>query len=480
MSVSSGIRLALASLSLAAFAACTSAGSDDQSPPIVDPTAVTTPEPTAAAIGQSPLQAPTAAPAGAQGEPVTLVGAGDIAKCDSTGDEAVANVLDGIPGTIFTTGDNVYPDGTAGQFASCYEPSWGRHKARTRPSPGNHDYNTTGAGPYYAYFGANAGPPGQGYFSYDVGAWHAISLNSNCSRPDVSCGPGSDQQTWLEADLQANQNVCTVAYWHHPILTIGPHANDEEGMLSIWQMLYDYDVDVVLTGHEHSYQRYAPLNRDQTAVDTVNGMSYFVVGTGGANLTNGSATRANSNPGMEAWGDIGGDGDGHDAAFGVLKLTLHETSYDWQFVPVAGQTFTDSGQDTCHDLPDHDSDGVSDAEDNCPHWSNASQDPPEWPVATNDTDCDGFDAAQEQGTGTNSQQQCAATMGAGDEHPDSWPTDNDDNRRTNLGDVSRLGPSYNSVGPNPPYNARFDLNADARVNLSDASTFGPYYNKPCG
>jgi hypothetical protein len=411
------------------------------------------------------------------GEPTVFVGAGDIATCSSAGDEAVATVLDGIAGTVFTLGDNVYPDGTAGQFTSCYEPSWGRHKARTRPAPGNHDYNTTGAVPYYQYFGSNAGDAGKGYYSFDIGAWHAISLNSNCAA--VGCGPGSAQQTWLESDLEAHPGVCTIAYWHHPVLTIGPHNNDETGMLSIWQMLYDHDVDIVLSGHDHNYQRYAPLNRDANGVDASGGVRYFVVGTGGVGLTSASATRANSTPGIEVWADDPNDSDGHSASLGVLKLSLYDAAYEWQFVPVAGGTFTDSGQGACLPAADADADGVADPLDNCPQWPNSTQDLPSWPVPADDADCDGFDAAREQAIGTDPNTRCAATSDPSDEHPDPWPTDNDDSRFTNLADIVRYGPSFNRVKPDPAYDRRFDLNANDAVSLSDIVLNGQYYNKTC-
>lgn len=301
--------------------------------------------------GDDTGQATSPPPVDLAGAPAIFVGAGDIAACgsdeDELGDERVAALLDGIAGTVFTLGDNAYPDGTAGQFESCYEPSWGRHRARTRPAPGNHDYNTSDATPYYEYFGPNAGDAGKGYYSFDIGAWHAISLNSNCSEIDGGCGPGSPQQTWLEADLKAHPNACTIAYWHHPVLTIGPHDNDEE-TLPLWQTLYDHGTDIVLSGHEHNYQRYAPLDRDAAAVDADEGIRFFVVGTGGVGLTDASSSRVNDNPGLEAWGDNPGDGDSHDASLGVLNLSLYDAAYEWQFVPAEGGTFTDSGRGTCH------------------------------------------------------------------------------------------------------------------------------------
>src|SRR5215208_927891 len=158
------------------------------------------------------------------GDPV-LVGAGDIASCRSTGDEATAGLLAGIDGTVATFGDNAYPKGTAADFAECYEPSWGQFKARTLPSPGNHDYETSGASGYFDYFGTAAGDPDKGYYSYDLGSWHVISLNSNCSSVG-GCGPGSPQELWLKADLAANSNACTLAYWHNPRFSSGIHGDE--------------------------------------------------------------------------------------------------------------------------------------------------------------------------------------------------------------------------------------------------------------
>jgi protocatechuate 3,4-dioxygenase beta subunit len=263
--------------------------------------------------------------------PAVFVGAGDIAACTETGDEATALLLDGIPGTVFTAGDNAYESGTAEEFANCYDPSWGRHKARTRPSPGNHDYRTTGAAPYYAYFGDNAGPAGRGYYSYDLGAWHIISLNSNIKS---LLKPGSAQDQWLRADLAANSKLCTLAYWHHARFSSGTRHGSDTTMQHLWQALYEYGADVVIVGHDHTYERFAPQTPDGTA-DPVRGIRQFVVGTGGKDLYGFGPLIANS----EAQ---------NRTAHGVLKLTLHATSYEWQFIPIAGQTFTDTGSDSCH------------------------------------------------------------------------------------------------------------------------------------
>jgi hypothetical protein len=259
-----------------------------------------------------------------------LLAAGDISSCSSSGDAATAALLDGLAGTVLTLGDNVYDDGTAGQFTNCYEPTWGRHKSRTRPSPGNHDYHTSGASAYYAYFGASAGPAGQGYYSFDLGDWHIISLNSN-----VSMSAGSAQERWLRADLAASTKACTLAYWHHPRFSSGTRHGNASNTQPLWQALYDYGADVVLAGHEHNYERFGPQRPDGTA-DAARGLREFVAGTGGIGHYDDLGT---PKPNSERF---------NGTTFGILKLTLGATSYSWQFIPVAGQAFTDSGTGSCH------------------------------------------------------------------------------------------------------------------------------------
>jgi len=259
-----------------------------------------------------------------------LVGAGDIADCSGSGDEATAALLDNIAGTVFTAGDNVYPDGTDAQFAQCYDPSWGRHKARTRPTPGNHDYHTSSAAPYYHYFGALAGDSGKGYYSYDIGAWHLISLNSN-----VSMSAGSAQETWLRQDLAASTKQCTIAYWHHPRFSSGTQHGSLSSAQPLWQALYDAGAEIVISGHEHNYERFAPQTPTGTA-DPTRGIREFVVGTGGESHYNDEGTPL---PNSEVF-------NGTD--YGVLKLTLSAGSYTWQFIPVSGGTFTDTGSGICH------------------------------------------------------------------------------------------------------------------------------------
>ncbi|MCC6455487.1 MAG: metallophosphoesterase [Caldilineaceae bacterium] len=268
------------------------------------------------------------------GDPV-LVGAGDISSCRQQQDDATANLLDGIEGTVFTLGDNVYPDGTLDEFKECYEPAWGRHKARTRPAPGNHDYHSTGAPGYYAYFGEAASPLDtnctdncKGYYAYNLGDWHIIVLNSENEMTEDSA-----QVQWLRNDLAANQSNCTLAYWHKPRFSSGSSHGSNPKTAPFWKALYEYGADLVLNGHDHDYERFAPQNPDGEA-DPQRGIREFVVGTGGANVHPFGTIQPNSEVrNSDTWG--------------VLRLTLHPTRYDWQFIPVAGQTFTDAGSADC-------------------------------------------------------------------------------------------------------------------------------------
>ena len=261
-----------------------------------------------------------------------LVGAGDVAACNEIdGAQATAKLLESIPGTIFAAGDLADPDGTAEEFNNCYGPTWGRFKARTRPSPGNHEYHAGGASPYFQYFGAAAGELGKGWYSYDLSSWHIVVINSDCS--DVGCGAGSEQEQWLRHDLAAHPAACTLAYWHHPLFTSGHHGNDLV-LKPIWQDLYGAHADVVLNGHDHDYERFAPQDPDGRS-DPVHGIREFVVGTGGRHQ------RPFEKPLVTS--QVRNTG-----TFGVLKLALHPKGYDWQFIPVAGQTFTDSGSGVCH------------------------------------------------------------------------------------------------------------------------------------
>ena len=268
---------------------------------------------------------------------VVLVGAGDIASCPSDidnpndGDDATAKLLDAIPGTVFTLGDNVYENGTAYEYTTCYSPSWGRHLTRTRPTAGNHEYNTTNATGYYGYFQAAAGDPAKGYYSYDLGAWHVIVLNNY-----VDMTAGSAQEQWLRADLAASAKQCTVAMWHEPLFSDGPHGGSLKS-LPVWQALYGAGAEIILSGHDHNYERFAPQRADGTA-DAAFGIREFVVGTGGASHDGFGTLVPNSEAQIQG-------------VYGVLKLTLQPGGYTWQFVPEAGKTATDQGSGSCHGGP---------------------------------------------------------------------------------------------------------------------------------
>jgi acid phosphatase type 7 len=283
-------------------------------------------------------------PASASPEPATpslaspseddpvLVGAGDIGDCKSDNDEATAALLDDIAGTVFTLGDNAYPDGTAAQFEDCYDPTWGRHKQRTRPIPGNHDYHTKGASAYLDYFGkAAVNADGDPWYSYDLGEWHIIALDSECEETN-DCVRDSKQGRWLTADLAASDAMCTMAMWHVPRFSSGFHSNDND-LDEFWRILYDAGADVILNGHDHDYERFAPQDPDAVE-DRVRGIRAFVAGTGGTTLRPFEELAANSE--LRA-----------ARIHGVLKFTLHPTTYEWEFIPTTGD-FRDSGSARCH------------------------------------------------------------------------------------------------------------------------------------
>jgi len=262
-----------------------------------------------------------------------LVGAGDIADCrELSGAEATAKLLEKIPGTVFAAGDLAYPDGTKENFA-CYDRTWGRVKGRTRPAPGNHEFHSAGATFYFEYFGEAAGDPKQGYYSYDLGKWHIIALNSECLEIG-GCDAGSPEEKWLRADLAAHPAACTLAYLHKPLFSSGGAHGDDPQVRALFQALYDAHADVVLAGHDHDYERFAPQD-PSGKLDRARGFREFVVGTGGKNHRPFGTLEANTEV-------------RDNTAFGVLMLTLKPKGYDWQFIPEAGKTFTDSGSDTCH------------------------------------------------------------------------------------------------------------------------------------
>lgn len=300
----------------------------------VTPPSTPTPSPTPPPPTATPTPTPTPAATPTPPGPVSgnvLVGAGDIASCGLSGDTATAKLVSAIPGTVFTAGDNAYETGSAANFRDCYAPTWGAFLDRTFPTAGNHDYETSGAAGYFNYFGSRAGPAGKGWYAYDVGSWRIYALNSNCAV--VGCDAGGEQEQWLRGDLAANPRECVLAYWHHPRFSSGQHGNDAE-VAPIWNALYQAGAEVVVNGHDHDYERFRPQS-PSAAADDARGIRQFVVGTGGAALRSFGTVRANSEIRSSA-------------AHGVLKLTLGLSSYSWQFVPIAGKTFTDSGTGACH------------------------------------------------------------------------------------------------------------------------------------
>src|SRR5690348_16023845 len=267
---------------------------------------------------------------------VTLVGAGNIARCDRTNDEATAALLDGIAGTVFAVGDGAYPGGTPTAYTNCYDPSWGRHKARTVPVAGHRDYDSsaTAAG-YFGYWGAQAGDPTKGYYSFDLGAWHIIVLNSG-NPTAVPTAVGSAQETWLRADLAASTKKCQLALFHHPRFysTTSTQFFPTSTVKPFWDDLYAAGAELIINAHMQDYERFAPQN--SAGVADPNGIREIIVGTGGSGLDSPN-TLIIPNSQVQISG-----------VYGVLKLTLADGSYSWQFIPVAGQTASDSGSGTCH------------------------------------------------------------------------------------------------------------------------------------
>jgi hypothetical protein len=298
------------------------------SPP---PSTGVAPRPTGTAA-PSPVGSPDPSLSAAPGAEAVLVGAGDIADCTVRGDEETADLLDSIDGTVFTAGDNAYQSGSADEFRDCYGPTWGRHVARTRPAPGNHDWGTPALAGYLDYFGTAASTDDASWYSYDLGTWHVIVLDSSCANVD-GCGPDSDQGRWLATDLADNVARCTLAVFHTPRWSSGIHG-DTEDVAPFWTALHTAGAELVINGHDHDYERFAPQDPDGKA-DPERGMREFVVGTGGAPLRPFSDRIA---PNSELRVSL---------THGVLKLVLREGSYEWEFVPTSTQ-FSDRGNGFCH------------------------------------------------------------------------------------------------------------------------------------
>jgi hypothetical protein len=318
----------------------TSTSSTSSTSTTLAPTSSSTSSSTTTTLGQTtttlgPTTTTAAAGGSGSSSDPTIAAAGDIA-CDSSTPGATtchqAATADLLAAGDFTAvlglGDHQYPSGALADFNAYYDPTWGRVKARTYPAPGNHEYQTSGAAGYFAYFGDRAGPTGRGYYSFNVGSWHLISLNS-----EIATAAGSAQETWLKADLAASSQRCTLAYWHKPLFSSGPHGNNTS-VKPLWDVLYAADAEVVLVGHDHDYERFAPQTPSGSA-DATRGIREFVVGTGGKEHYSISSTKPNSQV-------------QNTDTFGVLRLTLHPDGYDWKFLPEAGKTFTDSGTGSCH------------------------------------------------------------------------------------------------------------------------------------
>jgi predicted phosphodiesterase len=259
---------------------------------------------------------------------LVVIAGGDTRGGCNTPAQQTANLLDTFPSdTLILHNGDMTNDGTLNEFNDCYALTWGRHKSQHRPVPGNHEYNTPDASGYWDYFGALAGTRDQGYYSFNLGSWHIVALNSQ-----IAHNQGSAQEQWLRADLAANTTLCILAYWHVPRFSSDSTHGSDASFTPLWQALYEAHADVVFNGHDHDYERFAKQNPSGGA--DANGIREFVIGTGGAPLYGFRTPLANS--------EI------RESTYGIVKFTLRAGSYDWQFIPVAGQTFTDSGTTPCN------------------------------------------------------------------------------------------------------------------------------------
>ena len=280
-----------------------------------------------------------------EGAPVIVLAAGDIAQCEGVGlverlgslikrtgvfgVKEPSALLDRLPVTVLALGDLVSGQGTTGEFANCYDPNWGRYKSRTLPAPGNHEYQTRGAIPYFAYFGSRAGHNGTGYYSVDLGSWHVVSLNSS-----IAAGPGSRQDLWLRADLEAARNRCVLAFWHNPPFHPGPFRRNAD---QLFRTVHEFGATIVLTGHAHYFQRFTPQDAEGNPQPN-RGTRVFIVGTRGAKLHIRSRPHRTANSERFQAG-----------TWGLLRLSLEDDGYAWQFVWAKGKSFSDTGRGRCVD-----------------------------------------------------------------------------------------------------------------------------------
>jgi len=301
--------------------------------PTITPTPTRTPTPTPT-LTATPV--PTSTPTLTfTPTPVVLIGAGDIAECANPWYKITGAMLEQFPGaTIFTTGDN--SDGYDPEMAYkyCFDPTWGRFKDRIHPAMGNQDYDEKDRpGEYFEYFGKAAGEPGKGWYSYDLDGWHIVVLNSECE--DVGgCQDGSEQEKWLKADLEAHPARCSLALWHIPRYSAA-YAEGLPFVKDFWEDLYKAGAEIVINSHYHYYERFAPMDPEGDP-DAEKGIREFIVGTGGTGLESRGRT---CNGNCQVF---------DKSTHGLLKLTLHPDSYDWEFIPEPGKTFTDSGSEKCH------------------------------------------------------------------------------------------------------------------------------------
>jgi hypothetical protein len=257
---------------------------------------------------------------------VRIAAVGDISAPQIAGQAQTADlVMEGGYAAVLLLGDLQYPNGDINLYRSAFAPTWGRFLEKLWPSPGNHDYGVPGAAGYFEYFGSRAGKPGEGWYSFDLGAWHLISLNTNSACGEIPCDENSAQVRWLKEDLAAHRKACTLAFWHHPRFSSGARHGDFAGADALWKVLQQSGADVVLNGHEHFYERFEPMN----------GLREFIVGTGGISHYE---FREQPHPSSAVR---------HVGSLGVLALELKESSYSWEFVPVSPSTFRDTGSDVC-------------------------------------------------------------------------------------------------------------------------------------